>query len=93
LLVRAGGTVRVGYKGPLEWASYRAISDGVSIGLDGLQNGTEATFVAPAGPLEVQLIGYDRKSGTLPPPILFERSRDVHVRFGETTTVTFEIEE
>jgi len=93
LLVRAGGTVRVGYKGPLEWANYRAISDGVSIGLDGLQNGTEATFVAPAGPLEVQLIGSDRKSGTLPPPILFERSRNVHVRFGETTTVTFEIEE
>jgi len=93
LFVRAGGTVRVGYKGPLEWGELKAISDGLTIQWDGIRNGTEETFVAPAGPLEVQLIGYDRKSGTLPPPILFERSRDVHVRFGETMTVTFEIEE
>ena len=93
LMVWAGGQVTVCYDGPHKWAHYSAIFDGVTIALDGLQNGAEASFPAPAGALAIELTAFDRTSGILPPPILFERSEKVHVQVGETTRVVFQVDE
>jgi len=61
LKVSPGARVRVRYSGKASSGSCHIVSDGVIVGLDGLENGTTKTFTAPAGRIQVQFTLFQPK--------------------------------
>lgn len=78
--VSPGARVRVRYAGKAQTGSCHALSDGVIVGLDGIECGTSRSFVVPAGRVQVRFIQLQPKR---------EQVRELDLAIGEEREVVF----
>ena len=82
LLLEPGARLRVSYDGQQPYGQFRVNLDGQCVAADGVQRGTDTTFIVPAGLLTVECSEY---VGTTPTT----RTREVEVAVGELASVEF----